>query len=90
MNYLQAIKLLFPYHTAQLIWIVPTETSQPPTGQLTTGLACHPIISVDSGIVCSDDLYEILDLHAELSPNTQHVPAPTAPINTPYWMALTN
>jgi len=70
MNYLTAIKLLAPYHAAQLIWVVPTDptaTSPGPTGQLTTGLDSAPLLAVNAGQVIADDLYDVLDDYASHS-----------------------
>lgn len=67
MNYKQAIKLLAPYHAAELIWVNPDSTPTAPTGQLTTGNPDHPLIPVDSGMVIADDLYTILDSHQAVS-----------------------
>ena len=81
MNYKQAIKLLAPYHAAQLIWVIPTDndaahTAAPaPTGQLTTGLDDYPIIPVNNGEVCADDLYDALAHYTLTQQHTQQ-PAP--------------
>ena len=77
MNYLQAIKLLAPYHTAQLVWVVPTEHTNTtnPTGQLTTGLAATPLLAVNNGQVIADDLFDVLDSYAH--------PTQLNPINSP-------
>lgn len=82
MNYLQAIKLLAPYHDAKLIWVVPD--TNPPTGQLTTGLQDNPIISVDSGVVCADELYDVLDQHAHNPTQPAPLPAPVLTHNPNY------
>lgn len=65
MNYLKAIKLLAPYHIGKLTCINPDSTPGKPTGQLSTGHADFPFLSVNDGMVCSDDLYTILDLHSQ-------------------------
>lgn len=70
MKLLQAIKLLAPYHNAQLTCINPD--SHPfPTAQLSTGLADCPFISVNDGSVRADDVYDVLILHAEIARPTR-------------------
>lgn len=69
MNVNLAIQHLEPFHNAQLIWVVPgtncvdptTNQFVPPTAQLTTGLEDEPLIPVDSGMVCADDLFDVVD-----------------------------
>lgn len=61
MNYTQAIKLLAPFHNAQLIWQVPNSKPHAPTGQITTGNREFPLLPVNDGIVVADDVFAVLE-----------------------------
>lgn len=61
MFYLQAISLLLPYHAAQLVAAIKTESGI--TGQLSTGLADFPFIPVNDSLVCAADVFEVLDAY---------------------------
>ncbi len=65
MNYKQAINLLYPFHNAKLVAVYVTETGL--NGQLSTGLADQPFISVNDNQIIADDLYDVLELWANLS-----------------------
>ncbi len=67
MNYLQAIKLLAPFHAAKLVACYSTSLGL--TAQLSTGLPSNPFIAVNDSTVLSSDLFEVLDqYYAETSP----------------------
>jgi len=59
MNYLQAIKLLAPFHNAKLV--ACHSTSLGLTAQLSTGLVSNPLIAINNSTVLASELLEILD-----------------------------
>lgn len=84
MNFNAAIKLLAPFHAANLVAAYATESGI--QGQLSTGVPEQPFIPINDSQVCADDVFAILEAYDEANNHhTEYQPIPfyNAPTSTP-------